>query len=165
MLPALNPVPAFTMIAEDHRTVTAADLRGKISIVDFIFTSCQGPCPMMTSTLVGLQSRIPAEKNIHFYSFSVDPETDTPEVLAEYGKTYHADFHRWSFLNGSRDSLQNLIRYGFRLAVENPDSGDIIHSTKFVLIDKNGTIRGYYDSDETSAVERLTTDALELEAE
>jgi len=164
-LPLLNPVPVFTLTAEDHRAVTLSDFKGRISIADFIFTSCQGPCPMMTTAMAGIQAMIPAGRNIHLYSFTVDPENDSPEVLSDYARHYGADAQRWSFLTGNRDTIENIIRHGFRLAIENPDSGDITHSTKFVLIDKNGTIRGYYDSDETSAVERLTADALELEGE
>ena len=163
-LPTIGIVPQFTLTAQDHRTVQTNDLEGKVTIADFIFTSCAGPCPIMSATMSEMQEKIARKRKIQFVSFSVDPETDSPDVLASYAAQYHADPARWTFLTGSKDKIFHLTREGFHLAVE-ADSNAVTHSTKFILIDKKAVIRGYYDSDEREAVEKLLADADALEGE
>lgn len=164
-LPRLTAVPDFTTTSESGVPVTKASLAGKVFIADFIFTTCQGICPGMTAKMKSLASRLRDEPLIRFVSFTVDPEHDTPEVLARYGKEHGADPSRWSFLRTDTESLRRLCRDGFRLAVE--DAGPaakepILHSTRFVLVDAGGTIRGYYDSDEPGAMEALAEGARRL---
>jgi len=167
-LPRLSAVPDFTTTSESGATVTRASLSGKVFIADFIFTTCQGICPGMTSKMKSLEGRLRDEPRIRFVSFTVDPEHDTPEVLARYAKEHGADTSRWSFLRTDTESLRRLCREGFRLAVE--DAGPaakepILHSTRFVLVDAGGTIRGYYDSDEPGAMAALEADARKLARE
>ena len=167
-LPRLSAVPDFTTTSESGATVTRASLAGKVFIADFIFTTCRGICPGMTAKMKSLESRLRDEPRLRFVSFTVDPEHDTPEVLARYAKEHGADTSRWSFLRTDTESLRRLCREGFRLAVE--DAGPaakepILHSTRFVLVDAEGTIRGYYDSDEPGAMAALETDARKLARE
>ncbi len=109
------------------------------------------------------------EKNIRFVSFSVDPKRDTWEVLARYARRYHADPSRWIFVTGQAEAIYKLSRQGFKLGVDEnaPDAPNIavepiLHSSRFVLVDAQGSIRGYYDTEEPNAVTRLNADTRAL---
>jgi protein SCO1/2 len=166
-LPRLGASPAFTLVSEQGKTTTQDDLAGKIWIADFIFTRCGGSCPILSAKMVALSERMRDVPEIRFVSFGVDPEHDTPEVLAEYGRTLGADPARWTFLRGERPVIRALIKDGFKLAIEDgaADSVEpILHSTRFVLVDGEGTIRGYYDGMEQPPVDQLDKDARALAA-
>ena len=166
-LPRLGAAPAFALVSEQGRAVTRADLAGKVWIADFIFTRCGGSCPILSAKMVALAGRMTDVPTVRFVSFGVDPEYDTPEVLAEYGRKLGADPSRWSFLHGARPVVRALIKDGFKLAIEDaaPDSVEpILHSTHFVLVDGEGTIRGYYDGMEQPPVDELEKDARALAA-
>ncbi len=155
-------VPEFTLTESGGGNVTLQDLRGKVWIADFIFTSCAGTCPAMSSQMRTLQDELP--EDIRMISFSVDPDRDTPAVLAKYAKRYGADGRRWMFLTGDRESLYTLSIKGFKLALEarGSDLEPITHSTRFVLIDRTGRIRGYYSGTEEEDLKRLSGDAKKL---
>jgi protein SCO1/2 len=107
----------------------------------------------------------PLEKtDIHLVSFTVDPEKDTPEVLRAYAEKLHAQPKRWDFLTGSRPAIYALARDGFKLAVsdESDEAGMPVHSTRVVLVDRRGAIRGYYDALAPDAVTKLLADANHL---
>ncbi len=111
-------------------------------------------------------------KPVRFLSFSVDPERDTPEVLQVYARRYRADDQRWLFLTGERSAMYALIRNGFRLGVEALAPNDprltthepIVHSNRFVLIDRQRRIRGYYRGDDTESIAQLLQDVETLVA-
>ncbi len=166
-LPRLGAAPAFTLVSEQGKTVTRADYAGKVWIADFIFTRCGGSCPILSARMAALAERTAGEQRIRFVSFGVDPEHDTVEVLAEYARKLGADPARWTFLHGDRPVIRALIKDGFKLAIEDgvPDSVEpILHSTRFVLVDGEGTIRGYYDGMEQPPVDQLEKDARALAA-
>ena len=166
-LPRLGAAPEFTLVSEQGRTVTRADLAGRVWIADFIFTRCGGSCPILSARMAALAERTAAVPGIRFVSFGVDPEYDTPEILAEYGRKLGADPARWTFLHGDRPVIRALIKDGFKLAIEDgvADSVEpILHSTRFVLVDGEGTIRGYYDGMEQPPVDELEKDARALAA-
>ncbi len=166
-LPRLGAAPAFDLVSEQGRKVTRDDFEGKVWIADFIFTRCGGSCPILSAKMVALAERTAAVPDLRFVSFGVDPEHDTPEVLAEYGRKLGADPARWSFLHGERPVIRALIKDGFKLAIEDgvADSVEpILHSTRFVLVDGEGTIRGYYDGMEQPPVDQLEKDARALAA-
>ena len=166
-LPRLGAAPAFTLVSEQGKTVTRADYAGKVCIADFIFTRCGGSCPILSARMAALAERMVGVPSIRFVSFGVDPEYDTPEVLAEYGRKLGADPARWTFLHGERPVIRALIKDGFKLAIEDgvADSVEpILHSTRFVLVDGEGTIRGYYDGMEQPPVDQLEKDARALAA-
>lgn len=153
-------VAEFSLIESSGKPFTLSNLKGRISVVDFIFTSCLGVCPTMTGEMKALQDRLP--KEIQLVSISVDPEHDTPEVLAAYGRAHGADPQRWAFLTGDREAVHRLSQDSFKLLVD-PEGGSaaepIVHSTRFVLVDRDAVIRGYYDSTEREALDRLVRDA------
>jgi protein SCO1/2 len=156
-------VPNFQLVNQNGQSFGSAELTGKIWIADFIFTSCPGPCPMISSRMSELQK--PLEKtDVHLVSVSVDPEKDTPEILRGYAELLHAQPGRWDFLTGSKPAIYNLSRNGFKLAVNDgsAEEGAPVHSTRFVLVDRRGTIRGYYDALAPDAVTTVLADASHL---
>src|SRR5262252_1759027 len=153
-------VPEFTLINQDGKNFGSADLRGRIWIADFVYSTCPGPCPMISSRMSELQK--PLERtDVHLVSFSVDPAKDTPQVLRGYAERLQAEPGRWDFLTGPRSTIYNLSRNGFKLAV-GEEKGIPIHSTRMILVDRRGEIRGYYDAVEPDAVTKLVADTTHL---
>jgi len=156
-------VPDFSLTEKNGSAVGLAQLRGKIWIADFIYTTCRDTCPLQTAMMAKLQEEYAGKPAVMLVSISVDPERDTPQVLSQYADRYQADATRWYFLTGQRNRIMQLIQHGFHLAVSaapaDTDTGGMIpHSPRFVLIDKEGRIRGYYDSRELEAFVRLKND-------
>jgi cytochrome oxidase Cu insertion factor (SCO1/SenC/PrrC family) len=160
-------VPDFTLIERDGSRVSLEDLAGRFWVADFIFTRCNGICPILTRRMASLARKLP-DDDIRFVSFSVDPSWDTPEVLSGYAASSGVETDRWLFLTGPRDDIHRLVGDGFHLSVAEraPDAGDdgelITHSDRFVLIDPEGTIRGYYHGTDEEAVDRLIEDLRRL---
>jgi protein SCO1/2 len=161
--PVLGQVPPFALTNRDGRPVTLKTLAGAPWIADFVFTRCAASCPLMTARMAKLGKDLPAGENVRRVSFTVDPLHDTPEVLARYAETFQAT-PDWLFLTGPEPDLHRLSREGFKLAVDIPkgDSGStqeaILHSTRFVLVDGQGRIRGYYDGEDEAAMAKLRRD-------
>lgn len=156
-------VPSFQLTNQAGQPFGSPQLAGKIWIADFIYTMCPGPCPMISSRMSDLQK--PLEKtDVRLVSFSVDPEKDTPQVLRSYAERLQAEPGRWDFLTGSKSAIFKLSHDGFKLAVS--DGGDApgipVHSTRMVLVDRHGQIRGYYNATEPEAVTKLLADTNHL---
>ena len=90
-LPVIRELPEFTLTSDKGEPFSPADLRGKVWVADFIFTSCPGPCPIMTRNMADVAETLKMYDDIAFVSISVDPETDTPEVLAKYAAHHGAN--------------------------------------------------------------------------
>ena len=162
-LASLGTVPLFQLTNQNGQPFGSAELNGKIWIADFVFTSCRGPCPLISSRMSELQR--PLEKSdVHLVSFTVDPQTDTPEVLRDYAERLHARPGRWDFLTGPVSSIYELTRNGFKLGVSDgaDEEGVPVHSTRAVLVDRRGMIRGYYDITAPDAVTKLLADTSHL---
>ena len=164
-------VPAFELISQTGSKVRLADLHGSVWIGDFIFTNCASSCPMMSAQIQKLRTALGDVKGIRFVSFSVDPERDTPEKMAEYARGYGASPEEWLFLTGEKASLRRLATEGFHLPADDTSPEDIakgaeavLHSTRIALVDAEGRIRGYYDGTDTEAMTRLGTDVRRLVA-
>ena len=158
-----GPVPEFKLTERDGTDIGLAQLHGKIWIADFIYTTCTDTCPLQTAAMAELQKEFAANTDVQLVSVSVDPVRDTPKVLSAYADKHAADRRRWYFLTGQRDQVIKLIRDGFHLSVAAlPDSaeqsGMIPHSPRFVLIDRQAQIRGYYDSRAIDGLARLRND-------
>ncbi len=157
------PLPDFRFTERSGQTVTRDSLRGSVWIADFIFTSCAGPCPEMTRLMTELQHDLRAVRDLKLVSLTVDPERDTPEVLRRYADRFGADPQRWLFLTGSLERTYDLAIAGFKIAVEQARvNQEIIHDTRFILVDARSRIRGYYDSADPAALARLRRDARTL---
>ena len=166
--PRLGVLPAFRLTERSGRPLSLADLRGRPWVADFIFTQCAGACPAMTARMARLRRQLPAD--VTLVSFTVDPAHDTPEALTRYAAAFHAD-ETWHFLTGPQKDLYDLSVGGFKLAAmevpaaEQAAGGDgpFLHSSKFVLVDAEGVIRGYYDSTDEQAVRALAAAARVLQ--
>lgn len=162
--PVLLHLPRFTLTDQSGQPFGQEQLQGNVWVADFVFTRCAGPCPMMTSRMAQLQARLnkhPDRQNIRLVSISVDPEHDTPATLQEYAKLARAEDHLWRFLTGPREDIWRLIRSGFKLPVDDaPDNTQmpILHSQKFVLVDAQGRVRGFYDALEETGQQKLFRD-------
>jgi len=155
-LPVYSQVPDFSLTSESGAPVGRQMFEGSIWVADFIFTNCSGPCPRMSALMRHVQAAAPEVK---LASFTVDPERDTPEVLAQYARRYHAQAGRWVFLTGEEARIHQLAREGFKLGSVD---GSLTHSTRFVLVDIRGRIRGYYGTGENDGVTRLVRDIRRL---
>lgn len=140
-----GPAPSFSLTDQNGRTRTSADLAGRVWVADFIFTSCTTICPTLTAGMADLQSRHP---DLIYVSFSVDPQTDTPSVLLAFAERFHAA-PGWHFLTGPTDQVRKAVVDGFKQAMETSPGGgpggtdSVIHGNRFVVIDKEGRMRGF----------------------
>ena len=137
----LGAAPAFTLTDQDGATPSLADLRGKAVVLDFIYTHCPGPCPIMTGILRDAQQLLPSELRDHtqFVSVTLDPDRDTPDVLRAYAGNRGLDTSNWSLLTGSPEQVAEVLRrYG--VATEPGENGEIAHVVVTLLIDPQGNI-------------------------
>ncbi len=158
-LPVLAQVPSFEFIERSGRPFGLEDMKGAISVVDFIFTSCPGACPVMSSHMAKLYGFYRGNQRVRFMSVSVDPENDTLEVLEQYAKEHGVNDERWLFLRAPIERVIELSVDGFKLAADNLPSG---HSTKLVLVDSLGRIRGYYEGLSDECEEEIKRDIKSL---
>jgi len=169
-LPIQGEVPSFELIDQTGATFASTQLEGRVWIASFIYTTCPGPCPRVVERVGALAREFAGDPRVHIVSFSVDPQADTPAVLAGYGRAHGIDPKRWSLLTGPPEVQLGIVRKGFLLSVEPTDTengaaspdGAVIHSTRLVLVDTVSRIRGYYDSDDPLAMERLASDMRRL---
>jgi protein SCO1 len=171
--------PAFSGLVDQHGQPASSDqLRGKVVVANFIFTNCTDICPLLSAQMRQVQERLRRENllgsPVQLLSFSVDPARDTSEVLLRYAERNGADAPAWRFLTGIEEQLIPLIVDGFRLGVDvlPPQKADhdgeaehtsyeVMHSGRFVLIDRAWRIRAYYDGRDIEP-ERVLHDVREL---
>jgi protein SCO1 len=163
-LPSYGVVPDFALTDQTNHPFLSADtLHGKVWIADFIFTNCSGPCPRMSAQMRQVDNALrPHIQDLRLVSFTVDPLRDTPEILEKYAQRYRAEPGVWFFLTGAQATLHNLARNVFMLG---DVKGDMEHSTRFVLIDRQSRVRGYYLTSEDDAIPRLIADAKRVSKE
>nr|WP_257391898.1 SCO family protein [Mesobacillus jeotgali] len=161
------PIEDFTFTNQDGEQLSKKDLKGKVWIADFIFTSCADVCPPMTANMAKLQEMIKKEKleDVEIVSFSVDPTVDTPDVLKQYGQKFNADFSNWSFLTGyTQEEIEKFVLENFKALVKKPEAGDqVIHGTDFYLVDQNGDMRKYYTGLKEVPFEQIIEDIKALQ--
>ncbi len=163
-LPVLGNVPAFRFTDQTGAAFSPDMLAGKPWVADFIFTRCPTICPLMTERLAALQGKL--GERVHLVSVSVDPDFDRPEQLRAFAAQHGALSPRWHFLTGDSAAVQKAVTEGFKIALVREgaadDVGGLIHGVHVVLVDGQGRIRGYYDSTDPEALERLVRDAQQL---
>lgn len=168
--PELGQAPEFLLVNRDGRQVDSAELLGSPWVADFIFTRCALSCPRMTERMLGLEAMEPG--GLRRVSFSVDPEYDSPQVLQLYADSWGITDPSWLFLTGEKGSVRRLVTEGFKLGLDDepppgaasPDE-PILHSTRFVLVDGTGVVRGYYDAFRPEELNRLARDYRAVAAE
>jgi protein SCO1/2 len=156
-LPVLGAVAPFELTEHTGRPFDSRTLDGKVWVADFIFTHCDGPCPRMSAQMRQVQDRLRDVPDVQFVSFTVDPARDTPAVLAAYAERHGAREGVWHFLTGTVDQLHELCRYQFKLG--NIDGKNLEHSTRFVLVDRQRRIRGYYGTFDEDMVSQVADGA------
>ena len=143
------------MTDSQGRAFDSSQLAGKVWIVDFIYTSCPGPCPRMTSEMHRVEKRLKNDPDVRLVSISVDPDHDSPPVLNDFAHRFGGPTAQWVFLTGTPQTVHLLAHDTFKV-------GDVIsnmdHSTKFMLVDKHGQLRGYYSSDDADGIPTLMHD-------
>ena len=160
-----NQVPPFTLTERSGQPFSSASLAGKVWLADFFFTACPGPCLVMNGKMeLILQALTRDHADARLVSFSIAPEMDTPEVLKKYAMRFHAPLDKWAFLTGDQATIYKLASKDFMLpTVDNrgnpdpKDEGEYIHSEKICLVDRNGVVRGYYDSGNPEVVQQVLT--------
>jgi protein SCO1/2 len=158
-LPVIGEIPAFSLVDQDGDLFTLENVKGNVWLADFIFTTCSGPCPIMTERMGMVQHDLLDIDKLKFVSFTVNPDYDTPEVLKKYAQRFDADVGSWSFVTGKYEQIQELIVEGFKMG----DVEEIVfHSTRFALVDHEGNLRGYYSGTEPAEHEILTRDIQSL---
>ncbi len=163
-LPPLGTLPAFELTERRQAPLRLDDLRGKVWVADFMYTSCVEICPLQSAEMARLQAAFADHADLRLVSISVDPERDTPVVLSAYAEKFQADPERWLFATGEPDAVARLAQEGFRLSAASyaptDDGADhtFIHSNRFVLVDRQGRIRGYYRSTDPDDLVRLRRD-------
>lgn len=169
-LPVLGAVPAFHLVDERGARYANDAMRGHVDVVDFIFTRCPSSCPRLTARMAELQARLAKDgSDARLVSFSVNPENDTPPVLAAYAAKAGADLGRWTFVTGPVDDVMRAVVLGFKVSAAKVSTGandyDVTHGDWFVLVDRGGTIRGYYPTEEAADFEHLVSDVERLDKE
>ena len=161
-LPTLGQIPQFDLVSSTGQPFDSHILDRHIWVANFIYTTCDGPCPMMSHQMRGIQNSTALTPDVKLVSFTVDPVHDTPDVLARYAQFFKADGTRWYFLTGEMSRLNDLGLKSFKL---NGVNGDLSHSTRFILVDPHRQIRGFYISSDDDFPKRLLHDIRQLQAE
>lgn len=153
-LPILSQISTFALTNQSAQAVTLADLQGKVWVADIIFSRCAGPCPRMTRQMESLQAALPKDSNARLVTLTTDPAFDTPEVLNRHAARFNADTNRWWFLTGDKKEIATLAIDGLMLTAiekkpeERLNVDDLfIHSTMFVVVDKQGRSRKTFETD------------------
>ncbi|MBI3087326.1 MAG: SCO family protein [Candidatus Omnitrophica bacterium] len=185
VLPSYGLVPEFSLVDQAGRPFSRQQLQGQVWVADFIFTRCSGQCPLMAAELQRLGREFARAPSLRLVSISVDPQWDTPDVLARYAQAAGAKRGRWDFVTGDAAAITRLCREGFRLSGAPPAAptglpprppagvpasvgGDgetmdfATHSTRLVLVDRGGRIRGYYESSDAEQLAQLRRDLARL---
>ena len=151
----IKPVPKFSFLNQNGDTFTDNELIGKISIVDFMFTNCPGPCPIMSNNMNEIYKDYKDVDRVQFISITVDPKNDNISKLKQYSDSYKVNDNRWQFLTSEINKIKDLKQNGFMLyAGELPQA----HAIKFILVDYNGNIRQYYDGTDKASMAVLRKD-------
>lgn len=147
----LSTVGDFALTERSGSTVRNSDLLGKVWIASFVFTRCTAGCPQITTTMKRLQDELAGHPDVQLITFTVDPEHDDPKELSRYAEHFGADPRRWLFLTGKEDEIYRLLDRSFHLpakqntGAERTPGNEVAHTTKLVLVDRQGRIRGYFD--------------------
>jgi len=154
-LPVLGQVHDFNLLDEKGKDFSLSRLQGDVWIANFFFTTCSDICPVMSKNMAALHRSFALVGDVTQVSITVNPEFDSSIVLQNYAEKYKANTSKWHFLTGTREQITELAIKSFKLgSIEEP----VFHSSKFALVDRRGSIRGYYDGVQPGEVSQLFTD-------
>ena len=156
-LPIIGPAPDFELIDQRRRRLSLIELRGKVLVIGFIFTTCSDTCPIVTAKLAEVQRGLGADfgVRVRFLAISVDPMTDTPERLRIYAAKFGADGPGWSFLTGAPSQIDELV-HRFGAYARRAEGGAIDHLNLTSLVDVHGRLRVQYLGYRFKVAEMLT---------
>jgi len=161
-LPVLNTVQPFEFLRQDSATASQKDIRNRVYVAEYFFTTCKGICPKMNKNMKAIYEQFKTDSNFLIVSHTVNPETDSLPVLRHYADSLGADVSNWWFLTGSKDKLYQTARESYLLddpknSTKNIDE-QFLHTQFFTLVDRQGRVRGVYDGIKKEEVDQLTTD-------
>lgn len=158
-LPILGQIKPFALLDQTGNQFSYRNLDGKVWVADFFFTTCGDICPIMSKNMASLSRSFEQIPGLKLVSITVNPETDTPEVLSRYVQKQEKTAKNWYFLTGARKDIRDIALNSFKLGnIDKP----IFHSSQFTLVDRHGYIRGYYDGTEKEPLDQLFVDAAKL---
>ncbi|MFF2450446.1 SCO family protein [Neobacillus sp. NPDC058068] len=160
------PVKDFSATTQENKPFSLKDLKGKIAISTFIYTSCPDICPPMTSNMMKLQKMVKDEglKDVEFVSISVDPTVDTPEVLTRYATQFGVDFNNWTFLTGySQEFIEEYAPKNFKTIVKKVSEGNVMHQPYFYLMDQDMNIKKTYKGNVEVPFDEIISDIKALQ--
>ncbi len=166
-LPVLGNVPdhkvaPFSFTNQEGKTITNEDVKDKIVVVEYFFTTCKGICPKMNQNLARVYAKVKGNKEVIILSHTVDPVKDTVGAMKAYADRFEADPNQWMFLTGDKKALYDMARYSYLISATDDTAGmsidkDFIHDNHYVLVDNYGRIRGMYDGLEDNKVDTLVS--------
>jgi protein SCO1/2 len=164
-------IGSFSFQNQDGNIISTQEMKGKIAVVEYFFTTCKSICPIMNQQMQRVNVAFKGDKDVRIFSFTVDPETDDVVQMKKYANSHQATSGKWHFLTGKKEDLYALARKSFFVlkpaeAQHLGDAGsDFIHTNNFVLVDKQLRIRGYYDGTSVKEVNQLISDIKRLQKE
>ena len=157
-LPLITEIPSFQLENFDGTSFTEQNLDNQITVASFIFTQCEGACPIMSENMGLLQKRFSESNELQFVSITTDPDYDSKDILKEFSNKY-SNKNNWFFLRGNIDEVVELSQDGFFLSASLLPLG---HSTRLILIDKDRNIRKYYEGTIDANIVELQNDIVTL---
>lgn len=150
----------FRLVNQDSATVTNETLDGKIYVADFFFTSCRTICPIMKTQMMRVYEAVEDDPEVAIVSHTIDPDYDTVGLLHDYAERLGVNSNKWHFLTGNKDSIYYLAQTSYFITAMEDDAQEdgFIHSGAFLLIDKEGRIRGKYDGTKPEPIDKLLKD-------
>jgi len=158
-IPIIKKVPNFNFTNQNGESFSHNQLKNKITVLDFFFTNCPGPCPIMTYNMKSLYDDFSKSDDVQFVSITVDPENDNIKVLKNYADINGINDQRWQLLTSALNNIKSLKRDGFMLFADELPQG---HAIKFILIDNHGNIRKYFDGTDEGSLSILKKDISNL---
>jgi protein SCO1/2 len=168
-LPILTTVQPFSFLRQDSVMVSQADVKNRVYVAEYFFTTCKGICPKMNKNMKVIYEKFKAQPNFMIISHTVNPDTDSLSVLKHYADSLEASTTNWWFVTGSKDLLYKTARESYLLDDPKNNSKNIeeqfLHTQFFTLVDRQGRVRGVYDGIKKEEVDQLMKDITELIAE
>jgi protein SCO1 len=165
-IPPISYVRPFSFIDQDGKTFTEKDMKGKVCVVEYFFTTCPGICPIMNANMKKVYNKFKNENDFLIVSHTSDPKTDSAARLKSYANRLGVSNSSWVFLTGRKDSLYNMARVSY--VIDDPANNlksiddQFLHSQNWALVDKESKVRGIYDGLKEEEVNKIIKDVEEL---
>ncbi len=165
-LPVLNTVQPFSFLKHDGKTVSQSDIKNRVYVAEYFFTTCKGICPKMNKNMKVIYDQFKSNNNFLVISHTVNPDTDSLPIMKHYADSLGASPENWWFVTGSKENLYKAARESYLLDDPKNSSKSIsdqfLHTQFFTLVDRQGRVRGVYDGIKKEEVDQLIHDIQEL---